>query len=68
MLLDGDEVQVAAVPNEANLAAIDRLYAIVRVLLKYGVFIAAAVGVVALALLWWVFALVLRRRKTPARA
>lgn len=68
LLIDGDGVQAAAVPNEANLAAIDRLYATVRVLLKYGIFMAAAGGLFALAMLWWVVALVLRRRKRSARA
>lgn len=68
LLIDGDDVHAAAVPNEANLAAIDQLYATVRVLLKYGVFLAAAVGLILLALLWRVVALVLRRRKRSARA
>lgn len=68
MLINGDSAQVAAVPNEANLAAIDRLYATVRVLLKYGVVMAASAGIIALAMLWWVVALVLRRRKRSARA
>lgn len=68
LLIDGEGVHAAAVPNESNLASIDRLYATVRVLLEYGVFIAAAAGLIALALLWWIVALIFRRRKTPAPA
>ncbi len=68
LLIGSDDVQAAAVPNEANLVAIDRLYTAVRALLKYGVFIAAAVGLIALALLWWVAALLFRRRKRPVPA
>jgi len=65
--LDGEEVRAISVPNEANLRAIDRLYVTVRVLLKYGVFIAVAVGLVLLTLLWWGVAHIFRRRK-PAHS
>lgn len=66
--IDGDGIQAVPVPNEANFQAIDRLYATVRVLLKYGVLIAAAVGLLFLALAWWGAARIFRRRKSAQSA
>jgi para-nitrobenzyl esterase len=51
LLISDYDVRAAAAPNAAGLAAIDRLYATVRLILKYGVFIAAAVGVLVLILI-----------------
>jgi para-nitrobenzyl esterase len=51
-LLIGDPIRAGAVPNDADLAAIDRLYRVVRVLLKYGYLIAGLIGLAVLALLW----------------
>jgi para-nitrobenzyl esterase len=61
--LNGAYVRATAAPNAANLAAIDRLYGTVRVLLKYGVFIAASVVLLVLAMMSWLVVRLLRRRK-----
>ncbi len=65
-LIIDDEIRAGAVPNEANLAAIDRLYWTVRVALKYGYVIAGVAGLLVAALLWRIAAVVLRPRKRSA--
>lgn len=67
LLIDNSGARAAPVANAADLSAIDRVYAGVRILLKYGIFIAAGLGLLVLALVWWLIASLLRRRK-PARA
>jgi para-nitrobenzyl esterase len=61
LLISDHDVRATALPNAAGLTAIDRLYATVRLLLKYGVFIAAAVAVLVLALFSWVAVRLVRR-------
>jgi hypothetical protein len=58
----------APAPNLSELSAIDRLYATVRVLLKYGVAIAVAAGLLVLAITWWLLSALLRGRKRAATA
>lgn len=68
LLLIGDsDTRAASVPNAAELSAIDRLYGGVRIILKYGILIAAAASLLALSMLWWMIARLLRRRRS-ARA
>jgi para-nitrobenzyl esterase len=52
LLLDEADVRVASVPNAEQLGAIDRLYGAIRILLKYGVFIAVGLGLLLLWALW----------------
>jgi para-nitrobenzyl esterase len=71
LLIDEADVRAAPVPNAAELGAIDRLYGAVRILLKYGVFIALALGAVSLWALWSLLRLcarLLRRRGRMAPA
>lgn len=65
-LLIGDEIKAGAIPGESGLAAIDRLYWAVRVLLKYGYAIAAVAGAVLLGLLWRMIASFRRRTLQPS--
>ena len=65
-LLIGNEIRTGPVPDAAQLARIDRLYFAVRVLLKYGYFIAGALGLLVPLLLWWIAALIRRRRRSRA--
>lgn len=65
-LLIGGAIRPGEIPNEAGLAAIDRLYAAVRVVLKYGVLIAGVTVLAVLALLWWLVSTLVRRRKATA--
>jgi para-nitrobenzyl esterase len=67
-LLIDNEIHASAVPNEANLVAIDRLYWSVRVLLKYGYVILGVAVLVVLTLIWRVAAFALRRRKASSRS
>jgi para-nitrobenzyl esterase len=66
LLIANADVRAAAVPNAAGLAAIDRLYGAVRALLKYGAFLAASVGLLALAVMSWLAVRHLRRRSRAA--
>lgn len=63
LLIDDDNVRSAAIPNEASLAAIDRVYATIRVLLKYGLYLAVAVILFLLAGVWWIIAIFGGRRR-----
>jgi para-nitrobenzyl esterase len=61
-LITREGVQAGGAPNEANLTAIDRLYAAVRVLLKYGVFMAVGLGLLIVWMVWRLAAMLLRGR------
>lgn len=65
-LLIGEDIRAGEIPNHANLAAIDRLYGAVRVVLKYGALIAGATVLAVLALLWWLASTLLLRREATA--
>ncbi|MBI1250616.1 MAG: carboxylesterase family protein [Alphaproteobacteria bacterium] len=67
LLIDHAGAHGAPVSRSASLSAIDRLYAVVRVLLKYGVVIAATAGLLVLAGLVWLIASLARRWRS-ARA
>jgi para-nitrobenzyl esterase len=58
----GDEIKNGALANEASLAAIDRLYLAVRILLKYGYIIAGLAALLLLALLYRGATMLFRRR------
>lgn len=60
-LLIGDEIAAGAVPNAQSLSSIDRLYAAVRFLLKYGYAVAGAAALLLLALFWRIGAAIFRR-------
>ncbi len=62
-LLIGEEISAGAIPNPDNLDAIDRLYAAVRFLLKYGYAVAAALGLLLLALVWRIGAFIFGRAR-----
>lgn len=66
-LIDGASAHASSIPNAAGLTSIDRLYATVRFILKYGILIAAGAGALLLAAAGWLIASLLRRRK-PARS
>lgn len=69
-LLIGDAIRAGAAPNEERLKSIDRLYAAVRFALDYGVFVAGALLLLALLILWRIGAFVFRRvfRRVSASA
>lgn len=60
------ELRATAIPNAAQLSSIDRLYGTVRVVLNYGVYIAATLGLLFLALVWSIAARLLRPRKATS--
>ncbi len=65
-LLIGDEFRAGEIQNEASLAAIDRLYSAVRILLEYGIFIAGGLGLLLLALFWRIAVFIHRPRRKSA--
>lgn len=60
------DIHAGAISNEPDLAAIDRLYLWVRVVLRYGVWILGAAVLLLVVLVGWIAARLLRRRKSPA--
>lgn len=60
--LIGDDASAGAIPNEAALQSIDRLYWTVRALLNYGVCIAGGAGLILVLLGWRITAFLFRRR------
>lgn len=65
-LLIGEGIKAGDVPGESRLAAIDRLYAVARFLLKYGYAVAAVAGAAVLWLVWRAAAFIFRRRASAA--
>jgi hypothetical protein len=68
LLIDDASARAAPIPDAAQLSSIDSLYRAVRLMLKYGVVIAVVVGLLGLALIWWLVSLLLCGRKRIAGA
>ncbi len=62
-MIIGNQIGAAPVPNVTNLKSIDRLYAAVRVLLKYGYAIAGVGGLLLITLLWRIGVFIVRPHK-----
>lgn|GEM_PF-1856323 len=65
LIIDESGFSSAQVPNGVELARIDRIYAAIRVLMRYGVVIAAGVSLLILALMWRLISLLVRHRPMP---
>jgi para-nitrobenzyl esterase len=66
LLIGGADVRAGATPNIEDLASIDRLYGAIRLVVEYGVLLAASVGLLALAMISWFAVRLLRRRRRMA--
>jgi para-nitrobenzyl esterase len=66
LLIGGTDVRAGATPNIEDLASIDRLYGVIRLVVEYGVLLAASVGLLALAMISWFAVRLLRRRRRMA--
>lgn len=65
-LLIGDDIHAGPLPDTKNIVSIDRLYAALRVLLKYGYVIAGVAALLILVLIWRLAAFLFRPRKASA--